>query len=332
MMGRNQDFRRGVLGLLLCVLSVAVAAGLYSTVSGLLCLLTGLLLLGLHCLIERQRYGKLRRLCEDLEALLLHGTALPIGDYREGELSVLANEVQKLTLGLSDARDAVQKDKEFLADSLADISHQLRTPLTAMNLTLSLLQAGEHDGEKQRQLLRDLRVLLHRTQWLVEALLKLSKLDAGTVQLSEERVSLHALLEQAAAPLAIGMELRQQSLSLPTQDCSLLCDPTWTAEAVGNILKNAMEHSPLGGQISVRMEDTPLFTKIEIQDEGEGFDPEDLPRLFERFYRGKGAEPQSCGIGLALARSILTAQNGSIQAVNTGTGGKFILKFYKQII
>ena len=103
---------------------------------------------------------------------------------------------------------------------------------------------------------------------------------------------------------------------------TLLCDPVWSGEAIGNVLKNAMEHSPQGGTITLTGRDTPIFTEITVQDQGEGFPPEELPRIFERFYRGKSADPQSCGIGLSLSRSILAAQNGTIRAENTKTGGK----------
>lgn len=332
MLLRNKDFRQGIFLFLPCLLLLGILGMQHSFMGCVLCLLAGLLMLAAHCLVELRRYRKLQKLAQDLDALLLQGTPLFMADYEEGELSVLASQMQKLTSRLTEAKDALQKDKEFLADSLADISHQLRTPLTAMHLTLSLLQDPQLEPKKRLELMRDFRALLSRTEWLVETLLKLSKLDAGRVHFVKEPVSLQVLLEHAAAPLAIAMELRQQSLSLPQTDCILLCDLTWTAEALGNVLKNAMEHSPTGGRISIHTQDTPLFTKIEIEDEGGGFAKEDLPHLFERFYRGKNADAKSCGIGLALSRSIIAAQNGSIQAANTEKGAKFMIKLYKQVI
>ncbi len=280
--------------------------------------------------IEWSRYNTLRQLSRDLDELLLHGTPLSIGKYEEGELSLLADQVQKLTQKLTEARDAMQKDKTFLADSLADISHQLRTPMTAMGLHLSLLQGPDYGEYRER--IRDLRSLLQRMQWLVEALLKLSKLDASTVELRMEEVSLKALLKQATEPFAIAMDLQEQDLHVSCRDCILHCDPVWTAEAIGNVIKNAIEHNPPGGAIIITGRDTPIFTEITIEDEGGGFSPEELPRIFDRFYRGKKQDPKNCGIGLSLARSILSAQDATIRAENHGKGARFIVKFYKQLL
>lgn len=301
-------------------------------ITGLWVFLCWSLCLTLFIWVERRRHEGLQKIAEDLDALLLHGTELPISEYEEGDLAVLSHQVQKLTRRLTEAKDALQKDKTFLADSLADISHQLRTPLTAMDLTLSLLHQPETEPGKHKDLLRDLRNLLRRTQWLVEALLKLSKLDAGTVRFRKETVSLEGLLIDASAPFAIPMELREQELILNCEDHTIQCDPVWTGEAIGNILKNAIDHSPIGGMITLSGRETPLYTEITVEDQGGGFPPEELPRIFERFYRGKGADPQSCGIGLSLSRSIIAAQNGSIRGENTQEGAKFTLKFYKQLL
>ena len=327
---RNKELKQAF-GLCLGAGSVTVPiAFLIDRVTGLSVLLCwglwGLLL----WFIEWRRYSALRQISRDLDALLLHGTALPIGRYEEGELSLLADQVQKLTRKLTEARDALQKDKTFLADSLADISHQLRTPMTAMELHLSLLQGPEQ--EEYRERVRDLRSLLQRMQWLVEALLKLSKLDAGTVELRMEEVSLRALLKQATEPFAIAMDIQEQNLHIACEDRTVRCDPTWTAEAIGNVVKNAIEHNPPGGAVIITERDTPIFTEITIEDEGGGFPSEELPRIFDRFYRGKRQDPKNCGIGLSLARSILSAQEATIRAENHGKGAMFTIKFYKQLL
>ena len=329
---RNKELKRA-LGLYLLAGGILVPLGFLSGPGpGCLLLLCWGLCLLLFVGVERKRYKRIQRLSEDLDVLLLHGTTLSIESYEEGELSLLAHRVQKLTVRLTEARKALQKDKAFLADALTDVSHQLRTPLTAMQLTLSLLREPETEPGRHRQLLRDFRSLLDRTQWLVEALLKLSKLDAGTLQFHPEQVSLAGLLAKAAEPFAIAMELQEQRLSLHCEDCLLHCDPVWTVEAIGNILKNAIEHTPPGGTVTLSGRDTPIFTEIVIEDQGGGFPPEELPRIFERFYRGEGADPKSCGIGLFLSRSILAAQNASIRAENRGDGASFTIKFYKQLL
>lgn len=278
------------------------------------------------------RYGKLKRLSEDLEQLLYCGRPLPIENYTEGELSVLANQIQKMTLRLLENASALEKDKKHLANSLADISHQLRTPLTAMNLTAAMLSASDLTPERRQELTVELKHLLRRTQWLVESLLKLSRLDAGVVSFVRESVEVRELVRRAALPLSIPMELREQRLITCCGEISVDCDPVWTAEALGNVLKNAMEHTPSGGTITVRAEQTPLYTRITVEDTGPGFCKEDIPHLFERFYQGKGNSSAGYGIGLALSRRIIASQNGTIQAANGDKGAVFTIKLYRQTI
>ena len=292
----------------------------------LIVLLSGLLLL------FYRRNRKLKKLSLDLDRLLHDGTPLPIREYQEGELSILASQLQKVTLRLVESAEQSNADKEQLADALANISHQLRTPLTAMNLTAALLSDSGLTQQRRSELNMELRSLLNRTEWLVEALLKLSKLDAGTVTMAKENVSLRALIRRSAAPLEVPMELRDQTLLISCGDESLTIDPVWTAEALGNILKNCMEHTPAGGTISITGEETALYTAITVEDTGSGFDPQDIPHLFERFYKGTNASETSYGIGLALARTIITAQNGTIQAMNGTKGARFEIKFYKSVI
>ena len=280
----------------------------------------------------RKRQERLRELSGQLDRLLHNGTPLPISEYCEGELSILANQLQKVTLRLQESAEQSQSDKQALAQSLADISHQLRTPLTAMNLTAAMLREPGLSEQRRIALSRQLQTLLDRTDWLVESLLKLSKLDAGTVELRQEVVPLRELIRRAAAPLSIPMELRDQRLTVTCGDEAITCDTVWTAEALGNLLKNCVEHTPIGGTISVTARETALYTAITVEDSGPGFDPGDLPHLFERFYKGKDAAETSYGIGLALARTIVTAQNGTIQAMNTGTGAKFVIKLYKGVL
>ena len=298
---------------------------------GLPVLLTCFVLGAFYFLCEWMHYRKLQKLSTDLDHLLTEGIPLPIRDYCEGELSVLSTQIQKMTLRLTEAADTLRADKIYLADSLADISHQLRTPLTAMNLTAAMLSEPALSDDRRQELTLELKRLLSRTQWLVETLLKLSRLDAGTAVMERETVPVEQLIQKAALPLAIPLELRDQQLLV---NCSgnVCADPIWTAEAIGNILKNCMEHTPCGGCITVTAEETALFTRITVEDTGPGLHPEDIPHLFERFYKGKNASESSYGIGLALARTVITSQNGTIQAANCATGAQFIMKFYKQVI
>lgn len=320
--------------LILCAITgilTALGASL-SPQAGVLVLLCGLGAIGVHLAVEGYRYRRLRQLSHDLDQLLVSGEPLPIHAYSEGELSILANQIQKMTLRLTESAKAVKEEKGNLANSLADISHQLRTPLTAMSLTAAMLHDAGLPADKRVELSRELSRLLNRTQWLVESLLKLSRLDAGTVKLAADTVAVRPLILRAAAPLAIAMDLRSQRLDIRCRTESFTGDLTWTAEALGNILKNCMEHTPEGGAITVAALETVLFTQITVEDTGPGFAEQDIPHLFERFYKGSNASENSYGIGLALARTVITAQNGTVQAMNGADGARFVIKFYKQII
>lgn len=266
---------------------------------------------------------------------MLHSnTPIQFEKYREGELSILESELSKMTLRLREQALALTNEKKLLADSMADISHQIRSPLTSSNLIITLLRGQNLSVSRRQQLTQELSQLLSRIDWLVESLLKISKMDAGTILFKHEPVSVPELIQHAAEPLLIPMELREQTLAIDSSSPSsatpqFLGDYSWSMEAILNILKNCMEHTPAGGSIHVSFSQNAIFTEIIIEDNGPGFDAEDLPHLFERFYKGKNASEQSVGIGLALARMIVTRQNGTLKAENRSEGGaRFILKFY----
>lgn len=332
MLQNNKELGRGIAILTAATVILTAIGFAFSAACGVLVLIACIVIAAIHIVTEVYRYRRLQKLSADLDRLLISGTPLPITEYNEGELSILANQVQKLTLRLTEAAEVVEADKKHLADSLADISHQLRTPLTAMTLTTTMLRSSNLTDEKRMELTGELRSLLTRTDWLVETLLKISKLDAGTVKLAKDAVSVSELISRSAAPIAIPMDLRNQTLVINCGEESFSGDLIWSAEALGNILKNCVEHTPEGGTITVTAQETALYTQIEVTDTGPGFDPKDIPHLFERFYKGSNASQNSYGIGLALARTVITAQNGTVQAQNRETGAKFIIKFYKQII
>lgn len=329
----KQDQMRSGLWLMVGTAAVLAAAGFCVSRSyGLAVLITGAILCMLHAGLEAIHRRKMRQLNDDLDDLLQRGTPLPIDQYQEGELSILANQMEKVTLRLTESADRIQKEKEYLSDSLADISHQLRTPMTAMNLAVTMLRNPDLDARKRMELTAELRSQLQRIDWLVETLLKISKLDAGTVTMEKNTVAVRDLIARAVSHLAIPMDIRDQKLEISCEDETFQGDLTWMAEALGNILKNCMEHTPSGGTISVTAEETALYTSITVEDTGPGFAPKDLPHLFERFYQGSNASANSYGIGLSLARSVITAHNGTVQAMNGSHGAKFVLKFYKQVI
>ncbi|MBM6896795.1 HAMP domain-containing histidine kinase [Pseudoflavonifractor capillosus] len=261
---------------------------------------------------------------------ILHGEEhLEVEAYTEGELGILRSEIHKMTVRLREQQQTLQEDKVYLANSLADLSHQLRTPLTSMNLVAELLTREDLTPQRKAKLCRELSQLLGQMDWLVTTLLKLSKLEAGTIPFRSETIPLEQLVEQAAAPFLIPMELREQAFRV---ECSgtFTGDVHWTAEAVGNLIKNAMEHTPAGGEITIRGRENALFSELVVEDTGPGIDPQDLPHLFERFYRGSSRTSHGFGIGLSLSQRIVTGQGGTIQARNRSPqGAQFILRFYK---
>lgn len=331
---RNREYR---LEWIAYALAAAVFAGAGFALAGPLCggllLLCGAAFIGLHAVFTRRRYRAIEAVSAELDRILHGQEVLRIGENDEGELSILRSEIQKMTVRLKENADALLEDKLYLTRAIEDIFHQLRTPLTAMNLEVSLLGREELPYERRLALSRELKQQLEHTGWLVETLLKMSQLDAGTVKLRSDSISVRQLAEKAAEPLAIPMELRGQELRLDVRDEHFTGDLPWTAEALGNILKNCMEHTPAGGTITVTAEETPIFTQVSVRDTGPGFHPEDIPHLFERFYRGKDAGSGSIGIGLAMSRAVIAAENGTVAADNPpGGGARFTVKFYKTVV
>ena len=218
-----------------------------------------------------------------------------------------------------------------MKESLEDISHQLRTPLTSAMLTMQMLRRTDSDPQ-QRENVQELVKLLTRMQWLIETLLGLSRLEAGAVRFQNTEIRCMQLIQDAAEPLSVAMELKGITLRQEiAEDAVFTGDLQYCIEALCNLLKNCMEHTPPDGTITVTAKQNALYTGIVITDSGEGIAPEDLPHIFERFYRG-GAFPKSgYGIGLAFARKIIAAQNGVIQVRNAEPhGAQFEIRFYRQ--
>lgn len=276
------------------------------------------------------RYRELMRLSQYLRKIAAGGYALDIRDNREGELSILKNEIFKVTMRLSEQSEYLLRDKERMSEALSDISHQLKTPLTSMGVMLDLLKQRDLPPEKQGQFLAHLQQQLERMEWLITALLKISKLEAGTVLFQPEPVRMRDLVQQALQPLEIPIELKELSVQLAgDEQLYLNVDKKWTVEAILNIVKNAVEHTPAGGQITLTMSQNSLYKELAIADSGPGIAKEDLPHLFKRFYRGSHASEASVGIGLAMSYSIMQAQNGKIEVSNGIAGGAlFSLKWY----
>lgn len=243
--------------------------------------------------------------------------------------SALEDSIYKAVVLLREEREQAQKAKKNLADNMADLSHQLKTPAASIGLTLSLLKKRAWDGQDMDDI-RRMEGQVSHLQQLVGSMLTLSKLDAGVLALEEKEFDLEEMLVDAVQPFVRQMEEKRICFEIQGADeIPLIGDFGWCSEAFGNIIKNCMEHTPEQGNISIACQDNPIYTEVVIQDSGGGFDEADIPHLFERFYRGAGSSKDSVGIGLALSKSIIEKENGTVIAENAKTGGaRFCIKFY----
>ena len=268
------------------------------------------------------RYRKLAAISQDIDMLLHGDESIRFDVYKEGELAVLQNEISKMTVRLLEQAQRLRQERTYLTDSLADISHQLKTPLTSLEILNATLSREKMDDQQRIELVREQMQLLSRMEWLITVLLKISRLDAGTITFENASVPVKELIQMAVMPLEVALELKQQSCHVQIEnDILFFGDITWTAEALGNIIKNCMEHTPDGGRIDIIAKETPFQLEIVIQDNGSGFSSEELPHLFERFYHGKHSSKNSVGIGLALSKAIISRQKGTILAENRKTKG-----------
>ncbi|SFW13410.1 sensor histidine kinase [Ruminococcus flavefaciens] len=279
------------------------------------------------------RYKRISKLSADIDRILHGEEDIQFENYSEGDIGLLQSEVYKMTVRLREQQSRLMEEKVSLADLLADISHQIRTPLTSINILVSMLSEPDLTYEKREQLVHKLYGLLSRIDWLITALLKMSKLDAGTIRFHSEDISMQELLDKACMPVRVPIELRGQELVIEAEG-ELSCDVAWSCEAIGNIVKNCMEHTPDSGTIKVCGKRNPLYSEIVISDSGSGISAEDLPHIFERFYKGRTSEDKGgFGIGLALARMIVTEQNGTLKAENAPDGGAmFTMRFYESTV
>lgn len=300
------------------------------------CLTAAIAIVFLICtiLFTRWRYRELDELSRYLRQIAGGDHHLDVRDNDEGELSILKNEIYKVTRMLAEQGELLNRDKAKLTEAISDISHQLKTPLTSMTIMVDLLRDKHLSDDDRIKFTRNLHVQLERMEWLVSSLLKLSKIDAGTIQFKREKVPIKPLVEKAIEPLLIPMDIKMQRIHINgSGQVTFTGDFNWTSEALINILKNCVEHTPEGGEITISFSENALFTEITISDNGKGIPKEDLPYIFQRFYKGRTASDDSVGIGLAMASNIIKSQQGDIEVKSeSGVGTTFSIKFYKQVV
>ncbi len=272
---------------------------------------------------DRAERGRIRALTGCLERAN-EGKAVMISSFGEDEFSKLEDEICKTVTSLRHMKDQAVEVRNGFAENLSNIAHQLKTPVAAISLDVQMLE-----NDFDRSYLDQIRKQLSRLSYLEKALLTLSRLDAGALIFRKNETDVLTVLALAADSLQELCAAGGTGIEIPdTGGAVIAADPDWTAEAVMNLMKNCMEHSE-GGVVRCAFSQNPLYTEILIWDEGEGFAKEDIPHLFERFYRGKNAAPGGIGIGLALAKEIIERQNGTLRAENRREGGAcFEIRFY----
>ena len=232
---------------------------------------------------------------------------------QEGQIGLLKTELLKMTNILKEKVDLLNKEKVFLNDTISDISHQLKTPMTSL-IILNDLMYGDISKETKHEFLNKIKSQLTRMEWLIKSMLKLSKIEAKVIDFNKEKVNVKELITRAIQPSLILIELKNINISISgEEDITYIGDINWSTEALVNVIKNCVEHTPTGGNLDIKYEQNPLYLEIIIKDDGEGIDKKDLPHIFKRFYKGKSnSKEDSVGIGLAMTKSIIESQNGDI--------------------
>lgn len=260
---------------------------------------------------------------------------LKIEENSEDELSKLRNELYKTTVLLREAAENSKKENINLSNSLADISHQLKTPLTSIRIMIdNIYDNPDMDEETKMDFIKSINNQIEWISSLVVSLLKLAKFDAGTIVMNDENVNIIELINNVKDNLSIILELKEIDIILEydhSKPIIVSIDYTWQLEALTNIIKNAIEHSKNNSKIHIKIEDSSVFTKIIIADEGEGISKKDLPHIFQRFYKSEKSSENSIGIGLSLAKTIIEKDNGYINVKSEeGKGTTFYIKYMKK--
>ncbi len=254
---------------------------------------------------------------------------LPEGD--SGAFYHLLGRVEQLALSLRAKGETERRSKEFLQDMISNISHQLKTPLAALEMYMEILWEDAADAEVVRNFSRKSMVSLERMEQLIQSLLKMARLDTGSILFERRQCLVTELAEQASGELQerAGREDKEIVLEGKPEEV-IFCDPEWTGEALGNLIKNALDHTDTGGIVRVTWKRSPVFLRLTVADNGQGIAPEDIHHIFKRFYRSKNSsDRQGAGLGLSLAKAIIEGQGGTLSAESCpGKGSAFHISFF----
>lgn len=283
-------------------------------------------------LYDKNKSKKIKEITKMISKINNRQFDIDINDFNEGELSILKNEISKTTTMLRQVADNSVKDKLNLKDSLGDISHQLKTPLTSITIMIdNILDSPDMNEKTRKKFLINIKREILNINFLVMSLLKLSKFDANVVKFNKESVYLKDIIIESIKNVSMIKELKNITIKVSGDDnIKLLCDFKWQVESITNILKNSIEHTSEYGTVEVNYSENKLYTRILIKDNGKGIDNDDLPHIFDRFYKGENGSDDSFGIGLSLSKTIIEKEGGSITVKSTpNIGTIFTIKYLK---
>jgi len=297
---------------------------------------TVLLLCGVAVLLfvflkyDRRKSKDIADITRTIEQINKRNYELDIDSISEDELSILKNEIYKTTVTLREAADNSNADKLNLKKSLEDISHQLKTPLTSILVMLdNIIDDPEMDAEVREEFIRSIKRETVNINFFVQAILKLSRFDSNTIHFIKEKTDLRALIDDVVQNVSALCDLRNITVAVEGEcSAAIVCDCKWQTEAITNILKNSVDHSCDGGMVHIHCSQNTVYCMIEITDFGEGISEKDLPHIFERFYKGDNASPDGIGIGLALSKSIIEEDNGTVSVDSDENGTRFKIKYF----
>lgn len=291
-----------------------------------------LIALGIYLVYVISQEKKIKEINDYINGINNKNYTLKIEENNNSELSRLRNELYKTTVLLKETAELSVKEKENLSTAIADISHQLKTPLTSIRIMLDNIQ-DDPDMEKEvrEDFLMEISKQIDWISFLVISLLKIAKFDAGTIKMENEEIHVQKLIDSVIGNLAILIELKEiEIITKIDEKAMFVADYKWQQEALTNILKNAIEHSNQKSKIYIETENTSVFLKIIIRDEGQGISKIDQKHIFERFYKAKNSSENSIGIGLALAKTIIEKNNGYVNVDSeVGKGTTFEIKYLK---